>query len=153
MFFYDIAMKKCKNCGSNIPSDSSYCPKCGFKVEDAISLNDYASNDPYHSANEEEIVEAERVGVEEEERETKKETEKENAPSPSLDNGGLDHVFAILSLVFGALGGLLSIAFGVLVLTSKTASKEDKKKAYIGLGLCTAWFVLFFVLIAVFLFN
>ena len=116
-------------------------------------MNDYASNDPYHSVNEEEAVEAERAGVEEENGEIKKEESGLNARSSSLPNGGLDHVFAILSLVFGALGGLLSIVFGVLVLTSNTASKEDKKKAYVGLGLCTAWFVLFFVLLIVSFLN
>ncbi len=140
-------MKKCNNCGAKVTDDSLYCQKCGSKIEETISVNDYTSNDPYHSVNEEEAVEAERVGVEENDGSIKKDEESKSDAAFSASSGNVDHVFAILSLVFGALGGLLSIVFGVLTLTSPTASKDDKKKAYIGLGLCACWFVIILILI------
>lgn len=137
-------MKKCKNCGAKVPSDSKYCSKCGnslIEEDKKISLDDYASNDPYHSASSKEEVEVERIDNDDEYFENA--APKESSPQKK----GYDHTFAILALVFGALGGLLSIVFGILVLTSPSASKSDKKKVYIGFGLCAAWYVLYFVLI------
>ncbi len=29
-------MKKCKNCGENILSDTKYCPNCGFKFTKSV---------------------------------------------------------------------------------------------------------------------
>ncbi len=156
-FFYHIAMKKCKKCGATISDDSLYCYKCGAPVEESgPSINDYAGNDVYHSASvEPEPVEPESVGVEDEEGriEPNKSEERNVSSAPTRSGGGYDSVFAILCIVFGALGGLLSIVFGVLVLTSPNAKDEDKTKAYIGLGLCAFWFVLLFILLIILFLN
>ncbi len=144
-------MKKCKNCGAIVPDDSNYCYQCGgtsFGEEDEVSLSDYGASDPYHSVpsgNDDTSIKPEKV----------EKTEDDQKIETTISNDGLRsssdsiyHTLAILSIVFGALGGLLGLILGIVTL-SCTKNRDDRKKAIIGISLFAMWsiiaLILFFV--------
>jgi hypothetical protein len=64
--------------------------------------------------------------------------------------GDKSHTFALLSLIFGALGGLLGLVFGLLGLTS-SPNKSDKVMDIVGISLWVGWMVfaiVYFALVA-----
>ncbi len=145
--FIIIYMKKCKNCGTIVPDDSKYCYKCGassFVEEDDVSLSDYGASDPYHSVSNENEDSSPK---EEDANQVTTEENNQNCSSSVTSDNSSYHTFAILSVVFGALGGLLGLIFGIIVL-SGTKDKADRKKAIIGIALFSMWMIVTLIITA-----
>lgn len=144
-------MKRCKSCGTIVPDDSKYCYKCGgtsFGEEDEVSLSDYGASDPYHSVSSESddtSIKPEKVETTEDDQQSETKVSHDELRSSS---DSIYHTLAILSIVFGALGGLLGLILGIVVL-SCTKDHGDRKKAIIGISLFVMWsiiaLILFFV--------
>jgi hypothetical protein len=105
----------CKKCGKRIPDDATYCPYCGEKVDPVIDEGTSNEN-PYMN----------QTG--------------ETPSSPETKT----RVFAILSLVFGALGGLLGLIFGILGLT-RHPNNQEKAMCIVGISLWVCWVIYFVV--------
>jgi len=111
-------MKKCSVCGKEVEDNVLLCPNCGSYVDRNVAENE--EEKPEEVVNQAPIAEQES-----------------QAP----------HVFAILCLVFGILGGLAAIVMGILGLVY---DKKHKYTAYYitGMVLAVAWFVILIVLTA-----
>lgn len=108
----------CSKCGKEIPADSLYCPYCGAKQEIQTQKSEEKPSE-------------------------------ETAPEPEFDEADApeerpeDHttyLFAVLSLVFGALGGLLGVLFGVLTLLRKP-NNQEKAMAIVGIACFILWLI------------
>src|SRR5574344_1669366 len=111
----------CPHCGKEIPSDSRYCPYCGEKVP-PLEGEVHEEKKPEEDFREEQSFNS-------------------SADHPLYVNDQTTHTFAVLSLVFGALGGLLGPIFAILVLSRKP-SNQDKAMAIVSLAVTVFWFIL-----------
>ena len=114
----------CSHCGKKIPSDSQYCPYCGSKV---TPETDASANPTEEKKRPEDYEEQSSYSY--------------NNDHPLYVNDQTTHTFAILRLVFGALGGLLGPIFAILVLSRKP-SNQDKAMAIVSLSVTLFWFIL-----------
>jgi hypothetical protein len=152
-------MKYCKHCGKEIPEDSKFCPFCGTSLNDEIksdkpSLDDYGPHDLNGNA-----IHAEDKPNEEKPSLSDYTNEPNSGASqPHFDNDPAynqisdqeryseaeserqAHTYALLSLIFGILGGLLGVIFGIIGLT-KTKNKKDRIMCIVGISLAVIWMV------------
>src|SRR5574344_41082 len=92
----------CYHCGKEIPDDSVYCPYCGSEQKKTETPHEEKSEGFYQET-----------------------PENDQHAEQMLAYAHTTHVFSILALVFGAIGGLIGPIFGIISLT-RHPSNQDK---------------------------
>ncbi len=120
-------MKYCSDCGAEIQNDAKFCGVCGTKVE-ADNQDPFATpqaqtttQDPFATNNTQEAHNTNYTTQQNNKQESK--------------------TYAILSLIFGALGGWLGLLFGILGL-SQYKNQSNRTMCILGIVFWAIWFVL-----------
>lgn len=103
----------CSYCGKKVNENQKHCVYCGTE------------NEHYVENKNEEVI-------------TNTELQK-NTVQENKDN--VSSVYAILALIFGALGGWLGLLFGIIGLKNYTDTNK-RTMCYIGIGLWAVWMII-----------
>jgi len=127
----------CYHCGKEIPDDSIYCPYCGSEQKKTEAPHEDKSQGFYQETPHDDKNEGfyqETPG-------------NDQHAEQMLAYAHTTHVFSILALVFGAIGGLIGPIFGIISLT-RHPNNQDKAMDIVGISCYVLW-VIFAVVYAI----
>jgi hypothetical protein len=107
----------CYHCGKEIPDDSIYCPYCGSEQKHGGTEQEEKTEGFYQEA-----------------------PEYDHHAEQMASYAHTTHVFSILALVFGAIGGLIGPIFGIISLT-RHPSNQDKAMDIVGISCYVLWMI------------